>query len=747
VVNPIQMRWDSRGRLWVIQSTTYPQLAPGEEPNDKVLILEDTDRDGRADKTTVFAEGLLIPTGIEIAPVPAALQIDREDAKSASVEEGAVPSSSGSAAPSRAPSAAYIGEGTKLWLMIDRDGDGRADEKHVVLRGFGTGDNHQNINSFRWSPGGDLMFSQGLHTHSRIETRHGRVGLDHAGFFRFQPLRQRLDAFYGGHSDPQNPWGFAFTEWGQMLMVAGNNGSIFDPLPEMIRGFQNGRRPNIWENARGRKTSGPDIVGTAHLPEEWQGVFLNGGYINNAVWALKVESAGASYRLTDLPPLIQSSHTSFRPVDVKIGPDGAIYICDWYNPIIGHYQASFRHPDRDKLHGRIWRVTYKGRPLVQWPQIAGAPLPALLEHLRSPERWVREQTKRELAGREASEVLKALRSWWPQLASGDPRAEHARFEALGVFESHESVELPLLHRLVESTVPEARAYAAGVLGRWQHSLAEDPLPLITKLAGDEHPRVRLAAIVAAGNIPRPESLAAVLSVRNPDNDEQLELAARTAAKVLETHWQALIASASGELSAPWQERFAALRSDPVAKTAPKKEATVQLKDEPAAGKLRATQEFVTALSAEVLERGDAARGAAVYQRAELACIACHSIADKGGTIGPPLDSIGSGQPLDFIIGAVLEPQREIKESYEAMEVTAKDGRVVLGYLVARDAESLTIRDPATLAETRFTIAEVEKQRTTGSFMPAGLVDQLSREELRDLFRYLSELGKPKLSGN
>ena len=90
---------------------------------------------------------------------------------------------------------------------------------------------------------------------------------------------------------------------------------------------------------------------------------LSGGYINNAVWSLKIEDNGAGFRITDLPPLITSTHGSFRPVDVKIGPDGAIYLCDWYNPIIGHYQASFRHPDRDKAHGRIWRITYKGRPL------------------------------------------------------------------------------------------------------------------------------------------------------------------------------------------------------------------------------------------------------------------------------------------------------------------------------------------------------------------------------------------------
>src|SRR5262249_38359733 len=131
----------------------------------------------------------------------------------------------------------------------------------------------------------------------------------------------------------------------------------------MIRGWQNGRRDSIWAG-KGRKTSGPEMIETAQFPPEWQGAMVVGGYINNAVWTLKIEDDGAGYRIVDhpsLPPLITSTSGVFRPVDVKFGPDGALYICDWYNPIIGHYQASFRHPDRDKLHGRIWRVSWNGR--------------------------------------------------------------------------------------------------------------------------------------------------------------------------------------------------------------------------------------------------------------------------------------------------------------------------------------------------------------------------------------------------
>jgi putative heme-binding domain-containing protein len=127
----------------------------------------------------------------------------------------------------------------------------------------------------------------------------------------------------------------------------------------------------------------------------------------------------------------------------------------------------------------------------------------------------------------------------------------------------------------------------------------------------------------------------------------------------------------------------------------------------------------------------------------MACMACHSVDGKGGTVGPALDAIGSGQPLDFIIGAVLEPQREIKESYEAIQITAKDGRSALGYIVARNSAGATIRDPFSGAETHFAAADIAAEKQIGSLMPAGLVDALPRDDLRDLFRYLSELGKPK----
>ena len=847
VIKPIQIRWDTRGRLWVIQSTTYPQLQPGEVPNDKVLILEDTDGDGRADKTTVFADGLMIPTGLEIAPPSQEVINDYKNRQRASrraistyeqltgrypdspqaaeAQERAYALKVASAANTGFPSACYVGEGTKLLLLTDTDGDGKCDKREVVLRGFGTGDNHQNINSFRWSPGGELLFSQGLHGHARIETPHGIVPLDEAGFWRYRPREGRLDSFYGGPADPQNPWGFVWTDWGQMLMVAGNNGGIYYPLPEMIRGHRYGRREQIWKNARGRKSSGPDIIGTAHLPPEWQGVMLTGGYINNAVWALKIEDDGAGFAIADfglriadsekadaasnpqsaihnpqseLPPgyFVQSSHPSFRPVDVKVGPDGAIYLCDWYNPIIGHYQASFRHPDRDKAHGRIWRITYKGRPLVKPPQIAGAPLEALFENLKSGERWVREQTKRELAGRETGEVVPALKKWClMQIPEGFQRGgsweinranEHALCEAVGVFEAHGSIEADMFARqvLAKAKDPNIRAYTAGIFPHYfSHELIGDRvLAPLGYLARDPHPRVRLAAAVALGNIPSPLSAKMLLEIENPYGDESqkpdklLDFALRTAVVVLKPQWEpALDPTNLNPLGSAQRERLAELQRPPgaakpqVGTAVPSRPRVAEGAGEniqhptsntqhpmpsatpgrlgepslPAFGKVRATPEVVAALVKEVRESGDAKHGGDVYRRAELACVACHSIEDKGGKIGPPLDAIGSGQPLDFIIGTVLEPQREIKESYEAMEITAKDGRKATGYIVARDPAFTTLRDPATGTETRFATAEIAGSKMLGSFMPAGLIDNLSRTDLRDLFAYLAQLGKPR----
>jgi len=146
---------------------------------------------------------------------------------------------------------------------------------------------------------------------------------------------------------------------------------------------------------------------------------------------------------------------------------------------------------------------------------------------------------------------------------------------------------------------------------------------------------------------------------------------------------------------------------------------------------------------DVHAQGNAARGAQIFLRADLSCVACHAVGGQGGNIGPSLDGIGAGQPLDFIIGSVLEPNKEVKESFEAIEITTKDGETYQGYRIRSDKTELVLRDVTLNKEVRLRRDQIADQQNRGSVMPAGLVDHLTREELRDLFRYLSELGKAK----
>jgi putative heme-binding domain-containing protein len=926
VVNPIQMRFDARGRLWVIISTVYPQLEPGQAPNDQVLILEDTNGDGRCDKTTVFADGLMIPTGIEIGH-----------------------------------GGAYLGHGTELLFLRDTNGDGKADERRVVLRGFGTADNHQNINSFLWGPAGELWMSQGLHTLSHVETPWGLAHMNQAGLWRLWPHRLLLQPFYGSGHEPQNPWGFAFTDWGEPIVIAGNNHSHIYPVPGLVSHRREAAPHLIWRNGRGRKSSGGDIVGTAHFPDEWQGALITGGYINNAIWALKIVEDGAGFALEDLPPLIVSSHRSFRPVDVKFGPDGALYICDWYNPIIGHYQASFRHPDRDKKHGRIWRVTAKGRPLTQAPQLHGAPLPQLLEALQSPDRWTRQFAKRALADLPAADVIPAVKQWTARAEV----SEHTLKEVLGVLQSHEAVEPELLARLCRAQHPGARAYAASVVGAWAGRLS-DPLALLRPLVQDEHPRVRLQAIVACTYVPDAEAMEVAAIAADFPTDKFIEYALGQAVFALKPHWLApfksgslnldqkvnrvsmlvradgtrdtveavrdllrspdlpdasretflrtlaevgdaedlarildlkdrplqarllpslaiagrirqlrpsgdlearlrpLIESSHSEVQAealklaglwkldPFRSRAEGIAqdtnadeelrraaieavalyggeeagkvllqaaSDPRPRVASVAIVFLSAFDLPSAARRAADffaqvdeggvlHELFTALLqrqgagtalaealsskrpgkaaaetglavmsasgrwhdglasalnaaagresrrfqlgegdlpgfiAEVRSKGDAKRGKEIYRRQELGCMACHAVNGEGGASGPDLSALGTAQPIDFIVGAILDPQQEVKEGYMSISVLTRDGEEYQGYEIRETNEELVLRDLLLGEPVRLRRDQIQEKVRSGSTMPSGLVDTLTREEFRDLVRYLSELGKP-----
>ncbi len=928
LAKPLQMNFDPRGRLWVSSSEVYPQIQPGQKANDKVLILEDTDGDGKADKTTVFADGLLIPTGVE-------------------------PGDGG----------AYVANSTELLHLADTDGDGKADRRRVVLSGFGTEDTHHILHTLRWGFDGQLYFNQSIYIHSHIETPHGVKRLGGGGVWEFRPETVGLDVFTRGLV---NSWGHHFDRWGQSFLTDGAGGEGINyalPGAYYFTAVDAARvLPGL--NPGSPKDCGLEVVSGRHVPESWRGSLLTNDFRGNRVCRYVVSDDGAGFSSREQPELIRTRHVAFRPIDVKMGPDGAIYVADWYNPIIQHGEVDFRDPRRDHTRGRIWRVTAKGRPLVERPALVGAPVPALLDALKAPEDWTRQQAKRVLKERGAGDVIPALASWVKGLDDKDPGAEHARLEALWTYQALDVVEPDLLGRLLRSADPRVRAACARVVRHW-HDRLSDPVGVVAPAAVDENPRVRLEAVRALAHVPDARSAEVALRALDRPVDRFLDYALWLTARESQARWlprvvagepalgtdpahlvfalaavgtpevvkplllalkagaippqreeQALnlvatlgrpgelagvfdlavkdglpparraalldglvkaarqrqarpdadlarvlplldaaddalrasavqaagawkleparprleaVAGAAGTSDlvrqaatdaltdlggpqsrqalerltgddAPRAARLAALgalatidpaaaaaraadrlaRSDDPAEAEDLVARFVRLKNGPPAlaaalaGKaikadvaklaLRPARDHAAlaaalrkagaladapkpltdaekqSLLAAVAAGGDPARGEAVFRRKETRCLACHAVGGAGGQVGPSLESVGAGAPVDYLLDSLYEPGKAIKENYHAVVVATSDGRVVSGIKVRQTGGELVLRD-ADDREVAIPLSAVEEQKPGGSLMPAGLVEQLTRGEVVDLVRFLSELGK------
>jgi glucose/arabinose dehydrogenase/mono/diheme cytochrome c family protein len=500
LAKPTQITWDERGRMLVACSPTYPQTVPGVKPSDYILVLEDTNHDGKAETSHRFAEGLTMVTGLEPG-------------------EGGL----------------YVCDFDQIIHLRDTDGDGIADTKRVLFGGFGIADTHQLINSITHGPDGSLWFSQGTHIFSRVETAHGLAVLQRGGIARLNLRTQKLEGFFNGGMAGHNIWGIAFDDYNQVFHKGCDRpegyysvpGLVSIPDPDEYHGIGN----LFFTNP---KTTSLDFIGTRALPDNIQGCALIGGYFGNVVELHRLSDDGAGFKSEQLPKLMTSSTTAFRPVDVSVGPDGAIYIADWFNPIIGHYQASYADPQRDRTHGRIWRISAKGRPSVKQPDLAAMKPADLLKQLRSPERWTRYQAKRLLFDAPSADVLKSADEFVAKTTD-----EHMLMEVCGVFEAHESPCPALLAKLLAAKDPRVRAYGARVVGNWADRLPE-ALTLLGKSIHDEHPRVRLESTVACAHVAKPEAITIAVQALDSPRDQFIDYALTQVTKALKPRFLPMI---------------------------------------------------------------------------------------------------------------------------------------------------------------------------------------------------------------
>ncbi|MCS7166229.1 MAG: HEAT repeat domain-containing protein [Gemmatales bacterium] len=942
VVNPVAMCWDSQNRLWVINSPMYPQALPGQRHMDFISVLEDTDADGVADKCTIFYDKLYVPTGLALG-------------------DGGV----------------YVANQPDLLFLRDTDGDLRADEMRIFLSGFGTEDNHHAISAFRWSPNGRLLMLSGIFLHTQVETPWGIVRMDDGCTFELEPRKVRLGFFNVGTAT--NPWGIAFDQWGQCFLTEGPQGGIWHLNPGCVSSKPRERTPGT----AAPKACGNEFIYSTHFSEKYRGLMVLNAFKNKTVNLYEFSDDGAGFATRELQPLlINSDEPYFRPVDVKIGPDGAIYIADFFQEIIGHMQYEFRDPRRDHLNGRIWRITQKGRRPLPRPRLHDLPNDQLIEQLKSPEGYIRDITRRLLYDRAADpdqqrKIAEGLRRFVQRLDPKDPNFEHHRLEALWAFQTIDVVDLPLLDAVLRSPKPEARAAAVIVLRYWLEQIP-DALDRLAPLVSDPHPRVRMEALVALSYIPQARAMELAARAADFPMDRTLEYAFRHTALALRDYWwpefqagrltfdgkphriqaaltavraqsvgallallkagkipadrleptllliaasgnpdelfevfeyerllhifqqagrpydphlharlldaladtwrrrttqprevatrlEALLQSphppvvaAAARLAGVWQQRSSVetlrrlarqegtplyvrqaawqallalqdpqiipllteysrpghdlglrlaaiavlaetrtaeaaqalaelLTTDPGAHDlTPALEAVLtrrggadtlvqslhQRQLHPDAAKLalrflhsagiphaplqellarfagsgalskELTKIELRQLLDEVRTKGDPFRGERVFRRKDLGCQSCHALAGAGPHVGPDLEGIGTSSPLDYIVEAVLLPQKAVREGYACVTVATRDGKIYHGVLAHKTPKEIVIRDGASRQTLSIPMSAVEELADAPSIMPQGLVDQMTRQEFLDLCRFLSELGKP-----
>jgi putative heme-binding domain-containing protein len=463
LIKPVQMAWDTKGRLWVAAWPNYPERTPDSKDGDKLLVLEDTNGDGKADKCTTFVDNLNCPTGFQF------------------YKDGVL-----------------VMRSPNLLFLRDTNGDGKADWEERMLMGLDAADSHHETNSMCIDPGGAIYLSDGVFHRTQVETAAGPVRNVDGAIYRYEPLAHKFERYvaYGF----ANPHGRSWDYWGNDIITDGTgNNNYFGPaFSGMIDGpgTKHGKLEEFWKRPS-RPCANTTFMTSKHFPEEYWNSFLNCNVITyQGVFRVKVSEKGSGLHGETQEHFLMSKDPNFRPVSAGVGPDGAVYVLDWSNAIIGHLQHHLRDPNRDKIHGRIYRVTYEGRPLNKIIPVDGQPVAALLDLLKEEEDGVRTRAKMELAKHEASEVIPALKKWITALDTKDANYEHHRLEGLWMHQWLNVVDVDLLKTVLKSPDHRARAAAARVLCYWRDRVP-DSLALFKTLAGDEHPRVRLEAIRAA----------------------------------------------------------------------------------------------------------------------------------------------------------------------------------------------------------------------------------------------------------
>lgn len=463
IVNPIAMTFDERGRIWITESLEYPRSDAG-PGRDRIKILEDTDGDGAVDKTTIFAEGLNIPSGIALG-------------------HGGV----------------WVANSPDILFMQDTDGDDKADKTEVVVSGFGRTDTHELPNSLVWGPDGWLYGLNGVFNYSKV-VQGGKTWDFTVAMFRIHPRTRQFELWAEGTS---NPWGIAWNEEGHAFLSA----CVIDHLWHLTESGYYHRQagpypPNTWKiesivDYKHQKAAycGIHFFDSPAYPEEYRNRLYMGNIHGNCINVDSVERNGSTYKGTGHPDFLSANDVWFMPVAQKTGPDGSLYVLDWYDRY--HcYQDARRDPEGiDRLKGRLYRIRYKETPRAGKFDLAKLSSSELVEKLGDENVYFRDAAQVILAGRSDAESETLLRSTIQNRQLTKKHRHHAMWALI----SRGALDEKFAAELLKSDLAGIRAWTITALGN-QKTKNDELLAAVRTMAADEAPDVQVQLAIAANKL-------------------------------------------------------------------------------------------------------------------------------------------------------------------------------------------------------------------------------------------------------
>jgi putative heme-binding domain-containing protein len=701
IAKPVQINFDNKGRLWVSCMPSYPQWRPGDpKPQDKLVILEDTNGDGKADKAKVFYDKLHCPTGFEFY-------------------NGGV----------------LVVSQPRMLFLRDTDGDDVADDVTYLQDGWATDDTHHTCGAFEWSHGGLLHMLEGIATSTTLETPWGpHRSAGSGGAYVLDPRSLKVRQF--GLPGMANMWCYVFDEWGNGIVGDGTtpnqtwdtplSGAQYSGRKGLNFILPNGVRPNL----------GNEWLVSRALPDDAQKQFTYACVIQlNGLTRYKMRDDGAGFMGERVKAkdggwddLVRSPDKHFRPADPQIGPDGALFIGDWANPLIGHMQYSQRDPNRDHIHGRIYRLIGQGKKTITPATQYGKSVEQILEQFREYEWRTRYRARRELHDRPAKDVLPVVAKWVASLNPSDPDYDRLCCEALWVQQGHHAVDVELAKKVLSSKTFNARAAAVHILADEREYVKGIETSLINATK-DAHPRVRTEAARALSFFPNLVSNVAEIAKQPMDYWTRYTVEAALSAN--KASWRQ--AYLTGQFKE--NKEAVALMDGIIKSNAADAQAAPWLKML-LSQEEKSKEERNRSMQALSQLKGNRGNGQQVFQRV---CIACHKVGTgEGQEFGPNLDKVATRLVKIKIIESIIDPNADVEAKYLSTRIDTADGRNVTGLLVSETKTEVVIFDGT--KKVTIKVDDIEKKtQLKQSSMPEGQAGAMSPSEFVDLIEYLSSL--------